>query len=197
MIGAILAGGRSQRMGTNKALVPLTPQPRADPMAGVVAGVLTRAGLEPVILVGGDPEVGTQLGLEVVPDRWPGEGPLGGLASAVAWGASSAGVEIVVVAACDQPAVTPATIKGLVAALRATAAHEAALGAAVVSEGGEVNPFPSAWLSSAGPALVALVDSGRRRAFDALTLKTIAVERPGAELTDLDTPEDLERYRDS
>ena len=48
--GAVLTGGRSSRMGQDKATLPVD----GVPMAARVAGALRRAGAEPVLAVGGD-----------------------------------------------------------------------------------------------------------------------------------------------
>ena len=48
--GAVLTGGRSSRMGRDKATLPVD----GVPMAARVADALRRAGAEPVLAVGGD-----------------------------------------------------------------------------------------------------------------------------------------------
>src|SRR5438045_3278547 len=58
-IGAILAGGSSSRMGTDKALVEVDGRP----MALHVADALRAGGAEVVVLVGADRVVGSQLDL--------------------------------------------------------------------------------------------------------------------------------------
>jgi molybdopterin-guanine dinucleotide biosynthesis protein A len=78
-------------MGRPKAVLDLDGAELATrPVAALRAG-----GAEVVALVGGDRAWATRLGLHAVADRWPGEGPLGGLASAVsaAVGLSSGGAE--------------------------------------------------------------------------------------------------------
>lgn len=66
-------------MGRPKAVLDLDGAELATrPVAALRAG-----GAEVVALVGGDPAWATQLGVHAVVDRWPGEGPLGGLASAL------------------------------------------------------------------------------------------------------------------
>ena len=72
--GAVLTGGRSSRMGRDKATLPVD----GVPMAARVADALRRAGAEPVLAVGGDQAALEALGLTWVADRHPGEGPSGG-----------------------------------------------------------------------------------------------------------------------
>ncbi len=178
VVGAVLVGGASRRMGEDKGALTLD----GTPMAHCVRRVLFDAGVGAVVLVGGRPdEEGT------IPDRWPGEGPLGGLATAVLHGAALGAVEIVVVAACDQPDLTDEVLASLIQAL-----HEApkeVVGAIAVTSDGRHHPFPSAWRVEAGPRLRALVDAGERRA-DAAFGAGPVVEVPAAEaaLADLDTP---------
>jgi molybdopterin-guanine dinucleotide biosynthesis protein A len=73
--GAVLMGGASRRMGRDKALVEVD----GLPMASRVAAALTAAGCRSAVAVGGDAAVHARLGLSSVPDRWPGEGPLGAI----------------------------------------------------------------------------------------------------------------------
>jgi molybdopterin-guanine dinucleotide biosynthesis protein A len=75
----VLAGGQSRRFGSDKALAQIAGEALIMRVARVMG-----AG-EPVWIVGGD-----GAGYEAlcpgagVADRWPGEGPLGGVGSALA-----------------------------------------------------------------------------------------------------------------
>jgi molybdopterin-guanine dinucleotide biosynthesis protein A len=105
--GAVLCGGRSSRMGADKAFVEVA----GVAMAERVAGALEAAGCAPVAFVGGDEAGLRRFGRSFHPDRWPGEGPLGGVLTAL--------VDIggdVVVAACDLPFLDPPTIRRLISA---------------------------------------------------------------------------------
>ncbi len=184
VLGAVLAGGASRRMGTDKATLAVD----GTPMAHRVTRALFDAGVGSVILVGGAPTVEG-----AVPDRWPGEGPLGGLATAVLHGASTEGVEIVVVAACDQQDLTPGLLGSLVQALHA--APPEAVGGVVRTGDGRLHPFPSAWRSSAGRSLSELVEGGERRADAAFSVgPVVEVSGPAEAVDDLDTPEDVRRW---
>lgn len=66
-------------MGTDKALIEID----GIPMARRVADALAEAGAGTVAAVGGDVESLRDAGLDVYPDRWPGEGPLGGVISSL------------------------------------------------------------------------------------------------------------------
>ena len=174
-------------MGEPKALVYLDGRP----LAARVAGALTAAGVSRVVLVGGEPAWSDRLGLAHVPDRWPGEGPLGGLATAVldAPLTPHGSDAIVVVAACDQPWLDAAGLSALVAAL---VGHPQAGAAAPRTPDGRVHPLPSAWRTNTGKRLTTLMAGGARRADAGFGLVTL-VEVPFDQLSlaDADTPGDL------
>ena len=75
--GFVLAGGRSSRMGREKALVLLT----GEPLVGHALHVLREAGLTAAIAGG---TVSLRAFAPVVEDSEPGLGPLGGICAALA-----------------------------------------------------------------------------------------------------------------
>ena len=76
--GAVLVGGSSTRMGTDKALLEID----GTPMALRCAKELEASGLSPVLIVGGESRAFEGWDTDHVDDRWPGEGPLGGIITA-------------------------------------------------------------------------------------------------------------------
>jgi molybdenum cofactor guanylyltransferase len=120
--GAVLCGGQSRRMGTDKAFVELG----GVTMVERVARSLDRAGCTPVVLVGGDGALLARTGRRFVPDRWPGEGPAGGVVTAIE---ALEAAELVVVASCDLPLLDGATVTAVLDALGA----DPTLGAAVAT----------------------------------------------------------------
>ena len=76
--GAILAGWRSIRMGSNKALLPFQGAP-------LIAGLLRkiRSLLPETLMIANDPRAYRDPGVSVWPDRIPDQGPLGGLSATV------------------------------------------------------------------------------------------------------------------
>ena len=93
--GAVLTGGRSSRMGRDKAFVEIDGQP----MVMLARRALIAAGATGVVAVGGDAPGLAALGLETIPDTAPGEGPLGGIIDAL----EHSDDDVVVVLACDHP----------------------------------------------------------------------------------------------
>jgi molybdopterin-guanine dinucleotide biosynthesis protein A len=110
--GAVLTGGASTRMGLDKAFVEVGGRP----LARIAVDALRDAGAAEVLAVGGD---GDRLRRDVDPrlttvaDRWPGEGPLGAITTALA----AARQPVVVVLACDLPRVTAAAVRAVLEAM--------------------------------------------------------------------------------
>lgn len=164
-------------------------------MAGRVRDALVGAGCDSVVLVGGDPAWADRLGLPVVADQWPGEGPLAGVATALAHhrGGLTAG-DVLVVAACDQPWLTATAVDTLVAALEATPTTRAAFPRAPDAPDG-FDPLPGAWRAAAGPAVQAALDAGERRLGRvARAVFPLLVDLPRGTTRDVDVSEDLLRY---
>jgi len=91
---AILAGGKSRRFGSNKALAPW--------FTGRMIDALVQAAMsacQEVIIIANEPEPYSYTGLPVFPDISPGRGPLAGLQSAL----RNAKAERVLLLGCDMP----------------------------------------------------------------------------------------------
>ena len=107
---AILAGGQSRRMGTDKAILRLTPD---GPTLIELVLAAARAVADDVFLVANDDRL-AHLGLRTVPDAFPGAGSLGGIYSAVAEARESH----CLVVACDMPFLSPPLLRALADAPR-------------------------------------------------------------------------------
>lgn len=92
----LLTGGRSSRMGQNKALLSLVPD---GPPVVAQAVERLRSVADEILLVGSDPEPYAFLGLPQVPDAYPGAGSLGGIYS----GLRVARHQYALAVACDMP----------------------------------------------------------------------------------------------
>ncbi|MCE2735780.1 MAG: molybdenum cofactor guanylyltransferase [Acidimicrobiaceae bacterium] len=106
---AILIGGDSSRMGSDKA----TFEVDGLPMATRVAQAAKAAGAAEILLVGSTQAKAKKLSGTWKKDSFPGEGPLGGVITAL----KSASHDSVVVLSCDMPFITDAVITSLVRGL--------------------------------------------------------------------------------
>jgi molybdopterin-guanine dinucleotide biosynthesis protein A len=100
LTAAILVGGQSRRMGTNKAL--LTIGTRGTTVVESVVQKLSQVANE-VVLVGTDRTDYAFLDLPWIDDLVPGSGPLGGIYSAL----METGSPHVLITACDMPFLNP------------------------------------------------------------------------------------------
>ena len=100
MIAAILAGGRSRRMGTDKAMVDF----RGEPLIARPIAAARAAGLEPVAIA----KAPLPLDIPTWIDAYETSHPLSGLVTALERGP-------VVAIACDQPFVPPELLAELAA----------------------------------------------------------------------------------
>jgi molybdopterin-guanine dinucleotide biosynthesis protein A len=101
IIGVILVGGKSSRMGRDKAMLPLYGTILLDKVLDTL-----RTGLQRVILVGDHPERFEGYGLKIFPDIFPGSS-LGGLYT----GLYRAETPYIFVSACDLPFASPSILR--------------------------------------------------------------------------------------
>ena len=95
---AIMAGGRSRRMGRNKALLPY----RGKPLIAHVFETL-EALFEDIFLVTNDPGPFDFLPCPKIPDRVPGKGPISGIDAALRHSKNP----FVLAVGCDAPFLSP------------------------------------------------------------------------------------------
>ena len=178
--GFVLTGGRSSRMGRDKAMVAVD----GVPMAARVAEAVRQAGAEPVLAVGGDQAALEALGLTWVADRHPGDGPLGGILSA--FGAIGHH-DLVVVLATDLPDLDAAVVRALVEGL---ASHDVA-----VAGGARAEPLCGVWrVASCEPVLTSAFERGERAVHRAMApLDRVVVPVPAQHLRNVNHPDDLGR----
>ncbi|GEN33991.1 molybdenum cofactor guanylyltransferase [Aneurinibacillus danicus] len=99
MEGVILAGGQSSRMGTPKELLTIEGRPLIERTWRLLDRVTERC-----IILSNHPERLDMIPdkVPIYPDDIPGQGPLGGIATAM----RVAGADVLIVVACDMPALT-------------------------------------------------------------------------------------------
>jgi len=104
MMGVVLAGGRSARMGTNKALLQFGGTRIIERLLRAI-----RPLFQEIAIVANDAEAYADLGVPIWPDRIPGKGALGGIYTAVYRSA----LPQVFCIACDMPFPSQAVIAHL------------------------------------------------------------------------------------
>lgn len=174
---AILIGGDSSRMGTDKATLEVD----GIPMATRVAQAATRAGADEILLVGGTQARAKKLQGTWKKDAFPGEGPLGGVITAL----KSATHDSVVVLSCDMPFITDSVITSLVRGLSDAQAS--------VGRTDRLNWLCSAWSTDECLTTLQSVWKRKERAVHraAVLLDVAEVPVPAVAVRNINTPEDL------
>ena len=149
--GVILVGGKSLRMGQDKAMLKLNGQPLAERIIQTL-----QTCFDHLLLVGDQPERFSAYGLPVVADRYPGSS-LGGLYT----GLYAAATERIFVASCDLPFPNQSLIRLICAE---AGAYDAVV--PVTQQGRE--PLFALYRKSALPAMQTALDSGNYRITDLL-----------------------------
>ncbi len=108
---AIIAGGKSSRMGTDKSFVSIGNKPIIQRLVERVSDV----GQSHTLLITNRPADYAQLGLPMFGDVIPDKGALGGIHAAV----SHSPTDYVLAIACDMPFVEPALLKYMTAQIDA------------------------------------------------------------------------------
>jgi molybdopterin-guanine dinucleotide biosynthesis protein A len=184
--GAVLAGGQSRRMGSDKAALLIQGEPLLRR-----AVRLLRAVTPDVAIIGPPERVALAPDVPIYPDRWPNQGPLGGIATAL----QALPGEAVLVVGCDMPFLNLDVLRYLVAL-------SPGYNAVVVRADGEAHPLHAVYHRRCLPAIEAQLRAGNRqvqRLLDQLAVRFVE----GAELDRLDpqhlstfnanTPEEWER----
>lgn len=105
----ILSGGKSSRMGTNKALLKFDEKTNVERIKDELKHVF-----DDIILVTNNPEIYQFLNIKTVSDQFPGSGPLAGVHA----GLEASDYEENIVVACDMPFVSGELAASLVKALK-------------------------------------------------------------------------------
>jgi molybdopterin-guanine dinucleotide biosynthesis protein A len=153
LTGVVLAGGSGRRFGGNKAAALFDGRP----LVAWVVEALGRA-CERVLVVAGASTALPPLPAAVdrLDDLYPGEGPLGGLLTAM----RAIGQGRVFAAACDMPLIDEQTVRKVAAAL----ASDPGADAAVPLAGGRLQPLAAAYdVARCLPVLDAAFSGGERR----------------------------------
>lgn len=188
LAGIILTGGRSRRLGMDKATLTFAGRPLALRVAEVLQQFTSS-----LWLVTNYPVLHAVLGLPLLLDLYPGRGALGGLLTAMILTQA----DYFLLAPCDTPFLQPTFLAGLVAEIR----HRQWL--AVISQSSRgLEPLPGLYHRSLQPRLEKQLRQGDLRLRQLLSGSQTRLLTPAEvqahdpeELSffNLNTPEDLDR----
>jgi molybdenum cofactor guanylyltransferase len=158
--GYVLAGGGSRRFGRDKALVEIDGEPMLARMVALLRGVPMA-----VKMIAGRGKY-EGFGVEMLEDRWPGEGPLGGIITALEdAGKSATRCEWSLVVSCDMPFLMRDWIAFL---CERAGKSEAQVILAHSAHGPE--PLCACWRTDAADTLRAAFERGVRRVTQGISL---------------------------
>ena len=176
--GAVLCGGKSSRMGEDKASLQLNGQP----MSEWVAGAMKKAGLESVVALGGH----SSINMPIVPDELDAQGPLHVLINAVER------LGDIVVCPCDVPLVSGKLFNLILAA------GEASKKPVVLAKSDRLQPLIGRYKKSSLELLKFGFDRGVRGPKFALSEGDFSVvEASSSETQNINTPEEFAALTDS
>jgi len=182
---AILAGGKSSRMGQNKALLPFGTESMIERVVATARSITDR-----ILVVTNSPAEYVSLGLAMTPDRFIGIGPLGGIHAAL----STVSTPRCLVLACDLPLLSTSLLHSLLQT-------DPGADAIVLSNSGKLEPLCAVYATS----LLALIEEhihSKNFAVHAI-LEKVRVQRVDIsaqnnwkhQLTNVNTPEDANTAR--
>jgi molybdenum cofactor guanylyltransferase len=180
----VLAGGRSARMGRDKALLRLDRRPLVEHVARQLEPLFSA-----VLVSAAHADDYGFLGLRVVPDRIADGGPLAALAGAL----DASPLDVNLVVPCDVPEVPGALVRLL---LREARRGD---GAVPVDADGNLEPLFAVYRKSVLPAVRDAVARGDRKVtsfYRACSIARVAMPA-GLRLWNLNTMAEVRAYRDS
>jgi molybdenum cofactor guanylyltransferase len=169
-------------MGSDKALLKY----RGVTLAQHIAQSVTQAAGSAVLV--GDQKRYAGLGYEVIPDLYPGEGPLGGVLTAL----RNSGADWNLIVACDMPELTAAFLTGLIDAAES---HDCDVFAPLGPDGA-TEPLCAVYHKSARAGLDQAFQRGERQMRVVLKeVRTATLPVPElARFQNVNTPGDWKRY---
>ena len=158
ILGYVQAGGASRRFGTDKALAELGGKTMLAQTIELVASVCS----EVFIVAAEGKYPGARAPLRA--DRWPGQGPLGGILTALQSSALR-GTESIwnLIVSCDMPFLTRDWLEFLCQRAERSAAQ-----VAVAESANGLEPLCACWKTTSMPSVQAAFDSGVRKVSDAM-----------------------------
>ena len=158
ILGYVQAGGASRRFGTDKALAELGGKTMLAQTTELVASVCS----EVFIVAAEGKYPGARAPLRA--DRWPGQGPLGGILTALQSSAQRSAESIWnLIVSCDMPFLTRDWLEFLCQRAQRSAAQ-----VAVAESANGLEPLCACWKTTSMPSVQAAFDSGVRKVSDAM-----------------------------
>ena len=105
VVAAILAGGKSRRMGQDKAFVKIDGVFMIEKVLDVITPLISQT-----VIIANNPEAYRRFSLPVYADTITGMGPLSGLHTAF----EKTGAEKILLVACDMPHINPDIVRYLI-----------------------------------------------------------------------------------
>ena len=192
--GIILAGGKSSRMGRDKALLPFGGKTLLEDMAQRMSGIFD----ETLVIVDERAKTeGLDLGAaQVHEDLVKYQGPLSGIYTGLCDSKNRASF----VWPCDMPLIDEWAIHQLIRKWKTEFSGLEDLSPEVIcfeDAEGRAQPFPGVYRRSARTLIRLLLDQGQasmNRFFEVVTVRSFPLDQEKAEvLTNLNTPEDYEK----
>lgn len=181
----IAAGGKSSRMGRDKAFIPLAGKPFINRILARLAEVFT---LPPVIITN-SPAAYANLKVQAERDLLPGRGPLSGIQAGFYYSVSP----YIFVVGCDMPFLQPAFIRFMLTQVQG-------YDAVVPETGGKLHPLHAVYSRRCVAAIEAGLAHHQPKAIALLSQLKVHYLRPEAtamhllaeqSLTNVNTPADL------
>ncbi len=186
----ILAGGHSRRMGFNKALLRINGFPLVENLTRLAGPLVER-----VIISANDPAPYRFLSVPIVPDLFPGQGPLAGIHSAMC----ATPHALYLILACDLPAMTAELLSRLI---RSSVGWDAAVPR---TRDGQIHPLSAVYRRTCLDTLDRSIRSGRNKVQDfiqdsQLRVRWLDADRTSSDdsaLRNINDISDLQAYLDT
>ena len=178
----VMAGGASQRMGTDKSMLPVKGRLIIEDICGQLRG-----GFEQILISTSESHKFAFLGFEIVPDRVPGQGPLMGIASALAVSAN----ELNFVVACDIPHIRLAFVRRM---LSLAAKGDADI-VVPMTRDGQNEPLYAVYRRNVTEVMNEALSTGRRKVTDVFALCKVEYVELETRLPNLNTIAEYRQFR--
>ena len=185
LAAAVLAGGRATRLG---GVAKGAIDAGGVSVVGRLIDELRQAGAGEVLIVANDPEPYRACDVEIIPDRRPGHGPLGGIEAALLELTGRA--DATVLAPCDTPHLTASEFRRLIDAFESP-------GVCARTREFFWHPLCAVVHNDLAPHIAAAIDAGKRSVQELwreIGVKPVDFD-DDTPFININTPEDLADYQ--